>query len=113
MVKTKFWLAQLLMLSVIGLILGAPAFAKAPEQSKGNEMKNAHASAQAKSKANSNAGFDVVAETEPVGEEADTSGNTGEVDYEAVCIELFGSAAMFNSTNLTCINLDTYEVVQL
>lgn len=68
MVKTKFWLIQLLMISVISLILGASAFAKAPAHSKGSDMKNAHASDQAKSKANSNAGFANATDPGPVDE---------------------------------------------
>ena len=55
--KIKFLVAQLLMLSVVGLILGAPAFAKPGEHSKGIEMKNTHANEKAKNNANSNAGF--------------------------------------------------------
>jgi hypothetical protein len=99
MLKTKFWLAQLLMLSVIALILGSPAFAKAPEHSKGIEMKN-NASDRAKEKANSNAGFESVAEEPVEGPDVgdDTAGDTGEVDpaavalaAEAKCDELGGS----------------------
>jgi len=111
MVKTKFWLAQLLMLSVIGLILGAPAFAKAPEHAKGTAMKNAHASDMAKSKANSNAGFENVAEPEPV-EEGD-AGVDPVAAAQATCIELFGAAASFSSSSFMCTNIDTFEQVQL
>ena len=119
MIKTKFWLAQILMISVVSLILGASAFAKAPGHSKGIDMKNSHASDQAKEKANSNAGFENVVE-EP-GEEPDTSDDTGSdttgVDpvaaAQATCTELYGAAADFNATSFTCTNLDTFESVQL
>ena len=111
--KVKYWLVQLVMVAFVSLILGAPAFAKAPEQSKGNEMKNAHASGVAKSNAHSNAGFGDVADTEPVGEEGDAGGNTGDVDYEATCVELYGSFASFNSTSLMCTSLLTFESTQL
>jgi hypothetical protein len=109
MVKTKFWLAQLLMLSVIGLILGSPAFAKAPEHAKGVEMKNANASDKAKEKANANAGFQNDVE--------DPAGNGEEVDpvavAQATCAELFGAAADFNPSTFLCTNMDTFETVQL
>ena len=68
------------MVTFISLILGAPAFAKAPEQSKGIEMKNAHASDQAKDKANPNAGFEKATETDDVEEppvEECAEGTTG------------------------------------
>lgn len=80
MTKIKYLIAQLLMVSVFGLILGAPAFAKPADQSKGVEMKNAHANEQAKKNANSNAGFDNTVDTDPVEEppvEVCAEGTTG------------------------------------
>ena len=69
MSKVKFWLVQILMISLVSFVLGGSVFAKGGANSKGAEMKNAHASDQAKSHANSNAGFDSEPAEEPPVEE--------------------------------------------
>ena len=57
MKNVKFWLAQIAMVAMMGLIIGSPAFAGQPDNTKGVETKNDKASEKAKENANENAGF--------------------------------------------------------
>ena len=82
--KIKFIIAQLLLVSVFGLILGAPAIAN---PGKGVEMKNAHASDQAKKNANSNAGFINGDVSDPVEEPVVEECAEGTIGVYPDCVE--------------------------
>lgn len=72
MKNAKFWLAQIAMIAIVSLVLGSPAFAGPPNNTKGVDTKNANASEKAKENANENAGFtgeETTAEENPVVEE--------------------------------------------
>jgi hypothetical protein len=60
MKNAKFWLIQVAMLAIVGLVFGSPVIA---ESGQGIAMKNEHAENQ--DKANDNAGFNVY-EPEPI-----------------------------------------------
>jgi len=59
--KAKFWVMQIVMIAIVGLVFGSPVLAGPPDHAKGVkgvEMKNLNADDNAKDNANENANFE-------------------------------------------------------